>query len=169
MAQPAPPYYAPSKKSGSGCLVAVMVIIVFLMAVAGAVVLGVYLFATSNPGQEVLRVVGQGAKAMDEMLNVMEEGARAPGTPAMRAIGCQQALTVDMDKLLKAMDQFDAGAPTHGPNDVATFVTCQARDAASAPACDAAASTYVGAIGRAAGDFAVIVGGQGRTIKNNRR
>lgn len=161
MSQPAPPYYPTpqKKKSSNTCLIVLLILGVIVLGGVGMATLGFYLFATSKTGKDVIDIVGKGAKAVGETAKVMEEAARAPGTPELRAAGCTQAFVIDMDKLAKAFDQFDAGipAPTDGGARVKLMVLCQVNALGSPPACDDAARAYVGAVGRAAGDFAVTV------------
>lgn len=155
---PPPPAYAPPpKKSGNGCLIALAILFAVVLGGAALMALGVYVFATSKQGKEVIQIVGQGAKAVGESAKVLEEAARAPGTSEVRALGCRQALAIDMDRLLKAMDQFDAGLGSRGPAPVPIMVMCTVDVLATPPDCATVARAYLSGAGRPRGDFAVMV------------
>jgi len=74
---------------------------------------------------------------------VGEEGMRAPGTAELRKLGCEQALVVDMARLLGDASRIREGEPR-------TMVTCDVPAAGDAPTCDRAAAAYFGAIGGSA-------------------
>jgi hypothetical protein len=72
---------------------------------------------------------------------VGEEGMRAPGTAELRKLGCEQALVVDMARLLGDASRIREGEP-------GIMVTCDVPAALyDAPTCDRAAAAYFGAIG----------------------
>jgi hypothetical protein len=71
---------------------------------------------------------------------VGEEGRRAPGTAELRKLGCEQALVVDMARLLGDASRIREGEP-------GIMVTCDFPAAGDAPTCDRAAAAYFGAIG----------------------
>ncbi len=155
---PAPPYHAPQKKSGNGCMIALLIVGVLFLAGIGVMALGAFLFARSKPGKEIVDLVGKGARAVGEAAKVMEEASRAPGTREIRATGCRQAFAIDIDRLLKAIDQFDAGLPPAGAGSGPDLMLlCQVGVIDAAPACDGVARAYVGAVGRAPGKFSVLV------------
>src|SRR5262245_52153384 len=136
MNQPQPPYPpTPQKKSGNACLIVLLILGVIVLGGVGMATLGVYLFATSKTGKDVIDVVGKGAKAVGETAKVMEEAARAPGTPELRAAGCAQAFAIDMDKLGKAFDQFDAGTPPPSSGGLKLMIMCQVTLLGTPPTC----------------------------------
>lgn len=154
MPYPPAPYAAPPPKKGvSGCVIALAIVggIVLLGAIAAGV--GIYAFATSDIGKTAFKVIGEGTK-------IVQEGMKAPGTPEIRALGCEQAMVLDMKDFAALMsDVLDAGPDAAMPEGL--MVTCQVRSAARAPSCDDVASTYVGAVGVARSPFVVNVQQQG--------
>ena len=159
-----PPTYQPAgqplapppakKKSGSGCLIALAIVgglAVLVMAVVG---FGVWRFASSKEGKAIIGAVGEGAK-------IIAEAQSAPGAAEVRKLGCDQALVLDIERMAKLFEHFDASAP-HGS--YSTMVICQVGVLHSdAPSCDQVASTYRAAV-PAARPFAATVtrsGGHG--------
>ena len=139
---------APPKKT-SGCLVALAIVGAFFVLVALIVGIWTYKFVTSKEGQSVISAVGEGAQIMKEAMN-------APGTAELRKLGCDVAMVLDMDKFQKLINRFnDAGGGATA--DTSVMVICQVKKAASAPTCDDAAHTYVGAVGAQPRKFAVMV------------
>jgi len=76
-------------------------------------------------------VVGESARAG-------EEGMRARGTEELRKIGCEQAVVIDIARLMHDASVIREGEPRY-------IVTCDASIAA--PPCDRAAATYFAALG----------------------
>jgi hypothetical protein len=72
-------------------------------------------------------------------------GMVAPGTDALRALGCEHAVVVDMTKVLGSASRMREWEPR-------TVITCDVAASASAPGCDKVASTYFGADGVLAAD-----------------
>lgn len=82
---------------------------------------------------------------------VADQGMHAPGTDALRKLGCSHALVIDMARLLGGPGKVRDGEPRY-------MVTCEVADATHAPACERVADTYFGAIGgTAAGNVGVRV------------
>lgn len=135
----APPGPPPRKKGlSTGCLVALIAVMVFFGAI-GAVVLFVgYKVSQDKDVQNVFGAIGDAAK-------IMAEAQSAPGTDELRALGCQQAFAIDPMKMVKIADRFnDAGAPpTAMPPDLDRIVMCQVGSFGAAPSCDDAARAYV--------------------------
>ncbi len=154
---PEPPHGPPPRKSGNGCLVAFSVVAVLALAGLAVLAVGAYLVVTSKEGKQILGVLGQGARAVGESAKVLEEAARAPGVAEVRALGCRQAFAVDMDDLIKAFDQFDAGLAASRPSGTRVMVVCQADPGSTPPDCDPVARAYLSGAGAPPGDFAVIV------------
>jgi hypothetical protein len=80
------------------------------------------------------------ARVASEGAEVAKEGMRAAGTDELRKLGCDQALVVDMQRLLGDAGRFRDGEPR-------TMVTCDVTQAASAPTCERVAGAYFTAIG----------------------
>ena len=129
----------------------IAVLVVVGLVVVSGVVFGIIVWrvATSEEGKKLVNAVSSGAQLAAEAQN-------APGTAELRALGCQQAMVMDAQKIGDIVGQFgDAGALKSGPHLV---VTCDAGNAAKAPTCDQVASTYAHAVGgRAASSFEVTV------------
>jgi hypothetical protein len=147
---PQPP--AAPKKSNRGCIIALVVAGGVTALGAIGVIVGVALFAESDAGKKIIKVVGKGAE-------IAQKGMAAPGAAEVRALGCEQALVVDMRDFAELTSEFvDADVSKIPDQDV---VTCQASTFRKAPTCDAIATTYVRAVGRARGSFIVTVTRQG--------
>lgn len=120
---------------GSGALV--------LAAVLG----GVLLLRGCRTGQSD----GAAAAAPDRGATAATEGMSAKGTAEMRQLGCEQALVVDMARVLGNASRIEPGEPRF-------MVTCDVgTGSAPAPACERVASTYFGAVGTADGNVCVRV------------
>lgn len=124
--------------------------LIVLAAAGGAVALaalGLVLVAlhmlTGNAG-------APGSGAPSEGAMAATEGMNAPGTTALRQLGCDPAIVIDMSRLLG-----DASAVR--PDEPRYVVTCDV-PGPQAPTCDRAAQTYFGAIlGAAVGNVDVRV------------
>jgi hypothetical protein len=140
------PYQPPAKKKGNGCLVALGIFAGILVLGAIAAGIGIYVFSQSDEGKHAFGIMKEGIKAA-------QEGANAPGTPELRELGCQQAIVLDMNKLMK---HFDAGQAKS--DEPLLMVTCQATATGTPPTCDDVARTYVKAMGgHAESPIAVVV------------
>ncbi len=73
---------------------------------------------------------------------VASAGMNAPGTSALRQLGCDPAIVMDMSRLLG-----DAGAVR--PNEPRYVVTCDV-PGTQTPTCERVAGTYFGAVGGSA-------------------
>ncbi len=137
----------------SGCAIALLVVGILLALGGVAVGIGIYAFATSDVGKTAFKVIGEGTK-------IAQEGLKAPGTAELRALGCDQAMVLDMkDFAALVNDIVDAGSAAAAPTGL--MVTCQVRGAAKSPSCNDVASTYVKAVGVAGSEFTVTVQAQG--------
>jgi hypothetical protein len=76
----------------------------------------------------------------DSAARVGAEGMGAKGTAELRAMGCVDAVVVDMQRLLGSASKVREGEPRY-------MVTCDVSSATGAPTCDKLAGTYFGAIG----------------------
>ncbi len=145
---PQMPAAPPPKKGMSGCLIALLVTGGVALLGAVAVAVAIYAFATSKVGKTTIKIIGESRK-------IAEKGMSAPGTPEIRALGCEQAMVIDMKDFAALMsDILDAG-PDAGMDGL--MVTCQVRAGARPPSCDDVATTYVRAVKSASSEFVVTV------------
>lgn len=145
----APQPQRPPPKSGRGCLIALAIFGgVIVLGVVGMVV-GIVMFAKSADGKKIIGIVGEGIEITQESLN-------APGTSELRALGCEQAMVMDLEKFVTMASKYADAAVDGGTGKFRLMVTCQKR-IGSAPSCADVASTYVKAVGTPAGRFAVTV------------
>ena len=157
-----PPQQPPPQKKGmSGCMIAF--IVVSVIGVLGAIVVGVvvYLVVTSNAGKTAIKLVGEGPE-------LAQKGLNAPGTAELRALGCEQAMVLDMKDVGNMMnDVFDAGVGVGDGGASGLIVQCTlGRRSSTVVDCDTAAKTYVTAVGGTAKDeFVVTVQRQGDSHK----
>jgi len=68
------------------------------------------------------------------------EGMGAKGTAELHTLGCNNALVVDMQRLLGPTGKVRPGEPRY-------MVTCDVNSPSDAPTCEKLAATYYGAIG----------------------
>ncbi len=80
------------------------------------------------------------AAGTDPATQLGAEGMGAKGTAELRAMGCANAVVVDMQKLLGSAGKVREGEPRY-------MVTCDVTAAVGAPTCDKLAVAYFGAIG----------------------
>jgi hypothetical protein len=148
---------APQKKSGSGCLIALAIVGGIFAVLALIIGVAVYQFAKSEKGSAIIDMVGQ-------TKDMVEEGMNAPGAAQVRALGCDQAVVMDMGKIIKlATKLFDAGSenPLEKESSLSVICTIQMMGG-TPPECDLIATTYVQAIGgTSAQPFNVMVQKQG--------
>ena len=115
--------------------------------------MAVYLAATSKAGKATIKLVGGATK-------IAAEGVNAPGTPELRALGCDPAMVMDEKEVADLVnDTLDAGVKMTGAEGL--LVTCQVPASSAPPTCDDVAKTYVRAVGRARAEFVVDVQKQG--------
>jgi hypothetical protein len=95
--QAQPPHMtAPPKKKGvsTGCLVLLGFVAFFFLAVGGVVLFLVYKVSSDKDVQNVMGAIGDAAE-------MAMEAQQAPGTDELRALGCEQAMAIDMSKMQK--------------------------------------------------------------------
>jgi hypothetical protein len=147
---PSPPH----KKSGNGCLVALGVVgglFVLVLALAG---LGIWKLASTPQGKAMFSAIGEATKAA-------AEAQSAPGAAQVRALGCEQAMVMDMTRWSKIFEQLDASVPQS--SEFSVLVVCQVGSVGgSAPSCDEVARVYRSAVGDSARPFAASVKRSGR-------
>lgn len=142
----------PQPKRGRGCVIALSIVMAIFAVVLIGSVIAIGLFAASDTGQGAFKAISDGTK-------VATKGMKAPGTPELRALGCEQAMVVPMKDFASVLADLDAAGAGSVPDEL--LVTCQASTFGKPPSCDDVARTYVGAVGRASGDFFVTVTRQG--------
>jgi len=128
-ARPAP------KKSGNGCIIALAVVGGLVLLTVATVAFGIYRFAGSKEGKAVFGMLG-------DMTKLMAEAQSAPGAEEVRALGSDQAMVLDMEKMGSVFEHLDAGVPKGGWS---VMVMCQVGVLGTPPRCDDVARTYVGA------------------------
>jgi hypothetical protein len=133
LAAPGP---APRKKSGRGCAIALAVVGGLALLSAVALGIGVYAFAQSKEGKAVFGTIG-------DFTELASEAQNAPGTKEVRALGCDQAMAMDLEKMQRIVaDRFDGGASTTSTASV--MVICQVGIFdRNTPSCDAVARAYL--------------------------
>jgi len=142
----------PTRKKGNGCLIALLVagIVGCLLLCAGGIV--VWRALSSETGQAVLGAIGD-AKRM------AEKAANAPGVKELEALGCMQALVMDLSDVQEITRRFAKDAGEIAIHE--RVVSCSVRFGQSAPTCEAVAQVYVAALGGNAGvPFSVVVQSQ---------
>lgn len=108
--------------AGAGAAGAVAIVVVVVVAVRGC-------SSRDEAAPRAPAAPGAG-------VHLATEGMRAPGTRELRALGCSQAIVVDMQQLLGDAGSVREGEPRY-------MVTCDVAAGASAPTCERAAETYL--------------------------
>lgn len=135
----------PPKKKGmsTGCIIAIVMVLVFFGSIAGIVLYFVYAVSQNKDVQNIMGAIGDAAKLAAEAQN-------APGTKELRAAGCQEAMALDTEKMKKLISSFVDAGPGAAPEmpgelDTEKMVVCKASPIGSTPKCDDLAKTYAGA------------------------
>src|SRR5579859_687451 len=113
--------------------------------VAALVVVGGAIVALRACGSDATPPAPSASAAPGPNAAIGGEGMRAPGTDALRALGCEHAVVVDMAKVLGNPSRVREGEPR-------TVITCDVGASAPAPGCERVATTYFGAVGALATD-----------------
>lgn len=139
-AQGMPP--APKKKGMStGCIIAIVAVLVFFGSIGGVVLYLVYRVSNNKDVQNIMGAIG-------DVAAIAAEAQTAPGTAELRAQGCQEALALDAEKMKKLMSTFvDAGSgggmpPAPTGMEFEKIVVCKAGAFSTPPKCDDLARTY---------------------------
>jgi hypothetical protein len=150
---PRMPMAPPPKKGMSGCVIALLVVGGVALVFAIAAGIGVYFIATSSTAKTAFKVINEGSK-------LAEKGINAPGMTELRALGCDEAITLDTDDVgALVQDLFDGGFDSGMPAQL--MIACQVRDAAKAPKCDDLAAEYLRAVKTPTHEYVVTVQKQG--------
>jgi hypothetical protein len=140
-----PPAPQPPKKSSNGCLIALGIVgglAVLLVLVVGV---GVWRFSETKEGKVIFGAIGEATR-------IAAEGQSAPGAAEVRALGCDQAMVLDTQRMSKLFEQFDASVPRR--DDYSVMVICQVGLLGhSHPTCDEVARTYRAAVSAPPGPF----------------
>jgi hypothetical protein len=127
---------SPQKKSGRGCVVVLSLLGgLFFLGLVG-IAIAAWMAASSPKGQQAIKVVQE-----------MKAAQNAPGTRELKALGCTQAMVIDMSSVGKdVMSLFDSGAMKESKLPAKLSVYCQPGPFASAlPTCAEVARTFVNA------------------------
>ena len=135
----------------SGCLKVLMIMIVLVAIAVGA---ALFFFTQTQDG----RRIWSGAT---DTITVMLEARKAPGTKAIRALGCEMALVIKMDELIRALQTMHPDVKASVDSQITTYsqhplVACGSNSIAQLPTCDAVAQAYIGEA-RPASSFSVMV------------
>jgi len=152
-----PPFDARPERRRSGCLVALYVLFgVGAFVVVAGLVAG-YFFLQSEEGQRL-------ASAVRDSAEWVAEASKAPGTDALRAAGCGEAMVSTRARLVEMMSRLlpasdaDELAPPEGSAAEEIVVACQLGFFASeVPSCEAVARAYAQAVDSPPAQFLVVV------------
>jgi hypothetical protein len=148
----------PPKTRRSGCLLALYVLLGLGALVLVTVGIGAWLFVRSERGQQLIGVAGEG-------ISLMQQARRAPGTEALRAAGCAQAMVMPVARMAELIGQVAPQARKEMPEMFAdgTVVFCQLPPGeGTGPECAEIARVYSNAVPDAPDRFGVIVQDQRR-------
>jgi hypothetical protein len=152
--QPQPFQQAPPrKKSGSGCLIALAIVGGLVMLVVAVGAFGLYRLSQTKEGKMIFGVISETTK-------IMTEAQSAPGAAEVRALGCDQGMVLDVDKMQKLFSYLDASAPPSGQFSV--MVICQVGYGEDKPpTCEQVSRAYHAAAGPPARGYVATVNKQG--------
>lgn len=130
-----------------GCLIAVAAVCGLVLLVVAVVGVLAWRWSRTPEGQETISRVSQG-------VDVMTEAMAAPGVDALKRLGCETAMVMDMEQAAQVIapgEILEEGTPRH-------VVLCQRGLFGDLPTCDEVARAYVSALGGVAeGSFQVLV------------
>ena len=155
MTEPLPPTSPTAPKSRSGCLLALYIVLgigAVLVVVTG---IAIFLFARSERGQKLISGISEG-------ISLVREASQAPGTDALRAAGCTQAMVMPTAKMIELVSEIAPQAREEVPElpGDGTLVLCQPASMDTGPDCAEVARIYAGAAPNAPEQFAVMVQAQ---------
>lgn len=135
----------------------------FLLGLAAVLLLvggvGIYLFLRTEKGQKILTLAREGTA-------ILAEAATAPGTSALRDIGCETALAVQAGKIMELFrqlepasfgDELGGGFLAAGGLDPETPVVFCSQRKPGTPDCSAAAKVYASAVPQPPQRFVVLM------------
>ena len=121
-----------------------------LVVLVGA---GLWRFAGTKEGKVIFGAIGEATR-------IVAEAQSAPGAAEVRALGCEQAMVLDTERMAKLFEQLDASAG-HS-DDFGVMVMCQVGALGTPPTCDQVAHAYHAAVGTPPRPYAANVRHQGR-------
>jgi hypothetical protein len=127
-----------------------LAIAVLLCLVLGV---GAWLFLRSERGQKVIGVVQEG-------ISMARDAAAAPGTDALRAAGCSQAMVMSSMRIFDLVDEIATNQDPADKNERKdqTYILCRFNAAeGEGPGCADMARVYAGAVPEPPPRLAVIV------------
>jgi hypothetical protein len=139
----------PRKKTSTLTIVLAILgggLLLFFVAVGVAI----YALVSSPKGRAIVGVMGEAVK-------ISARAQKAPGTAELRAMGCKQAMVMDIDDLGKMMAPLDAAPPPRQEALFGEMVVCSAGPFHTPPSCENVAATYVSAVGPRQKSFVVSV------------
>ncbi len=137
----------PPKKKGNGCLIALIIFGVLFLLLAGGVGYVAYK-ASQDPD------LRQAFEAAGDAIEIMQEAQNAEGMEELRDDGCDQALLLDMDKILDLAEKHTKDEDFERPEtELQKVVVCNTKKKID---CEDVAETYVDAADPSEG-FLVIV------------
>jgi hypothetical protein len=144
-----PPAPRPKKKTSTLTIV-LAVIGGGLMLLFLGLGIAAYLLLSSPEGRAIAGVVGEAVK-------ISSKAQKAPGTKELRAMGCKQAMVMDLDDLGKMMSFLDAGTPSGESAPFGEMVVCSVNPWGTPPKCEDIAARYVSTVGTRSKPFVVNV------------
>ena len=109
----------PKGQKNQGCLIAVLIVIGLLILCVVVAGVAIYRLSQDPEYQKVFT-------AMSEGVSVYVEARSAPGTDEMRALGCRQAMVVDLKRLASLINEAkdDEEEPIEIGDAVSPFLYC---------------------------------------------
>jgi hypothetical protein len=134
-----PPQVPPKKKTSTLTIVLAVIGGGFVLVVLGIAVAAYAVW--SNPeGRKFVGMLG-------ESMKVMQKAQKAPGTKELRALGCGQAMALDLEDLERITRYIDSGGVPM-PSVIGRMVVCAAQPWDTPPSCDAVVGKYLGVVGK---------------------
>lgn len=136
------------KKKNSGCLIAVFVVMGLCLLVVIAAGVGVYQFSQTEDGKAAFGI-------MAESVRMATDGREGPAIDALEAAGCDEAMVMDMSRLMKLLKD-EAEQPVEDEAAVPwTVITCHTRS--DTLDCDEVWSVFTRAVPERSGSYLVQV------------
>lgn len=150
MNTPSTPLNPEPTNKGRGCLLAIAIVGgLFALATLSVGALA-YRYANSKDGKKVVSTVASGVVAT-------YQGMHAPGTDALRALGCDQAMVMPMNETVAIGSLFTDAGPSAASLADYVNILCSVRSRDPNPTCDQVAATYTSAADRPKAKFMVVV------------
>ncbi|MCP4003962.1 MAG: hypothetical protein GY725_07180 [bacterium] len=131
----------PTKPERTGPSPVVILLSVFAALLMTCATAG-YMFVNSERGQELV-------KGAQELVELVTQAQNAPGAEELRALGCDQAMIMDVGRMMQILGTLGGVDPPDLGEDVSDdtlMVLCSMNSSsAGAPTCEQIASTYAAA------------------------